>query len=298
MPSIQHQFLARAVPKIRRSSEVEDPEAVRRERLAAQAKADTTPPHRIVHGCDVDTVEGYGFPVHVLRTKGSSPQRSVLYLHGGGYVEHADRVHWKLVVTLAERLDARIVFPVYPLAPAHSWRDSHEQMLALFEQVAIESPHGVVLAGDSAGGGYALAVAEHLSRRTGPQPTHVVLISPWVDLTNAAPDTTAAAARDPWLKLSRLRLNAQWWAAGDKETRPELSPLYGDLTRLPPGLMFCGTLDTLHPQCRQLAERAEEQGWDLTYVEEPDLLHVYPLLPIPEAKRALATTLEFLSRPA
>ncbi len=298
MPSIQHQFLARAIPKVRRSTEVDDPARLRREKLAEQAGADTAPPHRVVHGCDVSSIDGFGFPVHDLRVTGTVPTRTVLYLHGGGYVSHADRAHWKYVVALTQRLDARVVFPVYPLAPEFTWRDSHPRMLSLFEQVAIESPRGVVLAGDSAGGGYALAVAQQIAHRAGPQPTHVVLISPWVDLTNAAPGTAAASARDPWLRLSRLRLSAEWWSGGDDQTRSELSPSYGDLANLPPTLMFCGTLDTLYPQCRELAERAREQGWDLTYVEQPDLLHVYPILPVPEAKQALATTLDFLGRPA
>ena len=294
MPSVQHQFLARVIPKVRRSSEVEDPEKVRREKLAEHAKADTTPPTRVVRGCDVHTLDGLGFPVYDLLVTGTDPERSVLYLHGGGYISHADRVHWRYAVTLAERLDARIIFPVYPLAPEFTWRDSHPQLLSLFEQLAIDSPHGVTLTGDSAGGGYALALAEQLALRAGPQPTHVVLISPWVDLTNAAPGTAAASARDPWLKMSRLRLCARWWSGGDDPTRPELSPLHGDLSKLPSALMFCGTLDTLYPQCRELADRAREQGWDLTYVEEPDLLHVYPILPIPEAKKALTATLNFL----
>lgn len=294
MPSLQHQFLARAVPRVRRSPAVEDPGEVRRLTLDEQAKADTAPPARVLHGCEVGTLAGCGFPVHDLKVAGTDPRRSVVYLHGGGYVAHADRKHWKYVATLAERLDARIVFPLYPLAPGSTWRDSHPQMLSLFERVAIESPHGVTLAGDSAGGGYALALAEQLALRAGPQPTHVVLLSPWVDLTNAAPGTAAAAARDPWLRPSRLRLYATWWSGGDDETRPELSPLYGELSGLPPTLMFCGTLDTLYPQCRDLADRARGRGWELTYVEEPDLLHVYPILPVPEARRALATTLDFL----
>lgn len=294
MPSVQHQFLARTIPRFRRSREVEDPERVRHEKLAEHASADTAPPRRVLHGFALTRLEGHGFPVHDLRVTGTDPRRTVLFLHGGGYTTHADRVHWKYVATLAQRLDARVVFPVYPLAPESTWRDSHSSLVSLVEQVAIESPHGVVLSGDSAGGGYALALAQQLARRSGPQPTHVVLISPWVDLTNAAPGTAAAAARDPWLRLSRLRLYAQWWAGGDDETRPELSPAYGDLTGLPPTLMFCGTLDTLYPQCRELAARGLAQGWELTYVEEPDLLHVYPLLPIPEARRALETTLDFL----
>ena len=297
VPSPQHQLLARVMPVVRRRGEVGDADVLRRRVLAEQARAATDPPARTVRGCEVTTRADLGFPVHELRVRGTDPGRAVLYLHGGGYVAHADPGHWRYVVRLARRLDARVVLPAYPLAPQWTWRDSHPAVLSLFEQLAIESPRGVVLAGDSAGGGFALALAQQLAARPGPQPTHLVLLSPWLDLTNAAPGTAEANARDPWLRLTRLRLAGSWWAGGDDETRPEVSPLYGDPAGLPPTLMFCGTLDTFHPQCRELVHRAEGTGWDLAYVEEPDLLHVFPILPVPEAAHALATTLEFLAEP-
>ena len=181
---------------------------------------------------EVGQIHGFGFPVHDLRVAGSSPKRTLLYLHGGGYVSPLDGAHWRYVTRLARRFDLRVVLPEYPLAPSHSWRDSHDALVRLFEQVAIESPGGVVLAGDSAGGGYALALAQQIAARPGPQPTHLVLLAPWVDLTDQTPGTVEAAARDPWLKLSRLRLFGQWWAGDDDVTRPEVSPVNGDLTRL------------------------------------------------------------------
>ncbi len=78
--------------------------------------------------------------------------------------------------------------------------------------------------------------------------------------------------------------------------RPEVSPALADLSGLPPALMFCGTRDTLVPGCRLLARRAGEAGWELTYVEVPDLIHVFAMLPfIPEARKAWHQTLGFLA---
>lgn len=295
MPSLQHAVLATVIPRIRRSSEVTDPEALRAEMLAA-TPAEAGPPRRVARGLEVGTVDGVGFPVHDVRVAGTEPTRTVLYLHGGGYVGGVDAAHWRYVARLARELGVRVVMPAYPLAPRHTWRDSHDAMLGLFEQVAIESPGGVVLAGDSAGGGYALALAQQVAARPGPQPTELVLVAPWVDLTDGTPGTAEAAARDPWLKVSRLRTFGRWWAGDDDVTRPEVSPLNGDLAGLPRALMWCGTRDLLQPQCRLLADRAAEAGWDLTYVEEPGLIHVYPILPVPEARRAMAELTEFLAR--
>jgi acetyl esterase/lipase len=158
----------------------------------------------------------------------------------------------------------------------------------------------MVLGGDSAGGGYALAIAQALRDRGSSQPTHLLLHAPWVDLTTSTPETVEVSAGDPWLFLGKLHAYAGWWAGSEDDlARPEVSPALGDLSGLPPGLVFCGTRDTLMPGCRLLARLGSEAGWELTYVEVPDLIHVFPMLPlIPEARRAWRQTLDFLGRAA
>jgi epsilon-lactone hydrolase len=283
------------IPVIRRAAEVDDPARVRRQVLAGQRKSRDTPPPRAVRGLDVAEIDGVGFPVHDVQVAGTSPTRTVLFLHGGGFVGGIDRFHWRFVATLARETGSRVVVPAYPLTPRHTWRDSHPPLLDLFEQLAIQSPGGVALVGDSAGGGLALALAQQIARRPGPQPTRLVLVSPWVDLTGTTPGTEEAAAYDPWLKLSKLKLYGGWWAGDDDPARPEVSPLHGDYAGLPRTLVLCGTRDLLVPQVREAVRRAGAAWVHVTYREERGLLHVYPLLPIPEARAALRDVVEFLS---
>jgi acetyl esterase/lipase len=120
-----------------------------------------------------------------------------------------------------------------------------------------------------------------------------VLFAPFVDLTLETPGTDEAAARDPWLTLSKARLYGRWWGDG-RPADPEASPLFADLAGLPPTLLMCGTRDLLQPQVRELALRAEQAAVAVTYVEEPGLMHVYPLLPVPEAERAWSQVKAFL----
>ena len=127
------------------------------------------------HEEHIDNV--HGFPVFTLwKPDGRSatkvaPKRSVVYLHGGAYVRGLVSWHWRFMVKLADTLGARAVLPAYPLAPEFTVEDSFEEMVSLVEEVIADSPGGVVLAGDSAGGGYALAVAEALRDRGGPSPS-------------------------------------------------------------------------------------------------------------------------------
>lgn len=294
VPSLTHRVLVRAIPRVRRSSEVVEPEQTRREILARQADRAAPPAARVVRGCAVRTLDGLPFPVFEVVSPGTAPDRSVLYLHGGGFVSGIDRFHWRYAATLARSGGLRVVVPAYPLTPTHTWRDCHEPLLDLVEQTAIASPGGVTLMGDSAGGGLALALAQQVARRPGPQPTHLVLIAPWVDLAGTTPGTEDARRADPWLRLSKLRLFGSWWAGGDDVTRPEVSPLHGDFTGLPRTLVLCGTRDLLLPQVREAVRRATAAGVPVTYREEEGLLHVYPILPVPEARSALRDVLRFL----
>ncbi len=296
--------MARVVPRVRGSRELDDEpnERARVERwhegLDRSLPTGSTPRFDRRYSVVTELLPG-GFPSYSIVRRGAVPARTVLYLHGGGYMAPISAWQVRYAARLASALDARIVMPDYPLAPEHSWRASHDDLVALAERLAGEpSDRGLVLAGDSSGGGLALAIAETVRDRGGPQPDRLLLISPWVDLTTSTVETDALDAVDPWLFIGKVRAYAAWWAGRPEDLgRPEVSPGLGDLAGLPPALMFCGTRDLLVPGCRLLVRRAAEAGWDLTYVEEPDLIHVYPILPgLPEAARAWRRTVEFLGR--
>ena len=298
MPSRRHALLANVVPRLRKARELESLEVERERILAGQAGRDRSLPTRAVpffarRFSVVREDLPAGFPAYAITPRGTTPARTLLFLHGGGFVAPIDPFHLRYAAKLARALGARVVVPDYPLTPEHTWRDSHEPLVELAQRYAGD---GLVLLGDSAGGCLALAVAETVRDRGGPQPTHLVLISPWVDLSESTPETATVTASDPWLWIGKMRAYARWWAGSEEDlARPEVSPALGDLAGLPRGLMFFGTRDSLWPGGKLLVRRAAEAGWDLTYVEEPGLIHVYPVLPlIPEARTAFRQTLEFL----
>ncbi len=300
MPSRLHAVYARVVPRMRKAGEMRGDEPAERARVEAwHATLDRTLPTGAVRRFDkrfaVVTEDVAGFPAYVITPRRAAPTRTLFYLHGGGFMAPISAWQVRYAALLADAIDARVVLPDYPLAPEHSWRDSFEPVAALAARWAGE-PGGTVLAGDSSGGGYALALALALRDRGGAQPTHLVLHAPWVDLTTSTPETDAYDEVDPWLFKGKMRTYAQWWAGTPEDLgRPAVSPGLGDLSGLPPALMFYGTRDLLAPGCRLLRRRAAEAGWDLTAVEERGLIHVYPLLPyLPEARRAFARTVEFV----
>ncbi len=298
MPSPLHALLATAIPRLTGAGDLVDAERERAFVVERQQARGRELPTWSVPGFArrfaVERQDAGGFPSYVLTRRGHRPSRTVVHLHGGAYVAPIDAVHVRYGLALAKALDARLVLPDYPLAPEHTWRDSHTQLADLTAEWAGRDG-GAVLVGDSAGGGLALAVAQTLRDRGGPRPGRMVLHSPWADLTMSAPGTDEYDRRDTWLFLSKGLEYAGWWAGSpDDLARPEVSPALGDLAGLPPAIMFYGGRELLTPTCRALARRAAEAGWSLTAVEEPGAMHVYSLLPgLPERRRALHRTVEF-----
>lgn len=297
MPSLQHTIASWVMPVLRRDMSPDDVPAMRAALTEQNRLLEEGPPRDVRKTHEESISNVHGFPVFELWPEGAEAlSRSVLYLHGGAYVRPADERHWHFATRLAGALGARTVLPCYPLGPESTVEDSFEEMVELFGEVAAQSPDGVVLVGDSAGGGYALALAEALRDRGGPQPDRLVLIAPWVDLTGSTPGVLEAAERDPCLSFPHLSIYATFWAGSDDPKRladPRVSPGLGDLSGLPPALMLCGTRDLLQPGCDALFARADEAGWPLEYVVAPGLMHVYPLLPVPEAREAMEHIVQF-----
>ncbi|MEU4155323.1 alpha/beta hydrolase [Actinoplanes sp. NPDC026670] len=111
----------------------------------------------------------------------------------------------------------------------------------------------------------------------------VTAIAPWLDLSISNPEVDKVEPHDPWLRRPGLRPLAAAWAGEIPLQDPRLSPLFGDLTRLPPLQILVGTRDITLPDCRLLRDRLPPTV-PLTYHEEPGAVHVYPLLPVPEAR--------------
>lgn len=292
-PSLSHRVVSFAIPRLRPRVEIRDLDKFRNALIAKNRTRATAPPTALRRNHDISSID-IGFPAWVLTPKGRGWSRTIVHLHGGSFTSPAAPQQWGWAARLAERTEARVVFPAYPLAPEHTWRDAHPPLVGLLEDLLAEGP--VVLSGDSAGGGLALGVAEALRDCGGPQPSHLVLLAPWVDLTGSAPGFAEAAARDPWLSYDNHDAYALFWA-GTAENLPrfEVSPGLGRLDGLPRALMFCGTHDMLYAGCAALAERAQEAGWDLDFEVGHGLLHVYPLLPIAEARPALRRAVAFLN---
>ena len=217
----------------------------------------------------------------------------ILYLHGGAYVFDFLAPQWAIATGLVDRTGGELVAPLYPLAPEHDVETGLAAAEASYRALVTEvGAARVVIAGDSAGGGLALALAQRLRDTGAPQPAGLALIFPWLDATCTAPDQPAIEALDPLLDLAQLREAGRMWAGAGDPGAPPVSPLFGDQTGLPPAIAVVGTRDVLLPDTRRyVAQRPDTEAY-----EYAGMFHGFVCAPVPEARRALDAIGAFIAR--
>jgi acetyl esterase/lipase len=295
MPSWQARLLALGVRLIgvRR---VYDGEKNIRRSIAADRKRGPALPHaRLRERFFVEQRRVAGRTVFTLSPRDRVAQRHLLYLHGGGYVLSIMDPHWKLIETLLDRLNCAVTVPFYPLAPEQTVGDVWAMLLPLYQALTAEIGAGhLTVMGDSAGGNLALSLAMQVRDRSLPLPARVVMISPSLDVTFTDPAMQVLDRMDPITSLRGCRVLGRLYA-GDLDPRdPVISPLFGSLKELPPLAIFTGTRDIVNVDARRLREKAAGEGAPLAWFEYPEMLHVWPLFPLPEAKRAIDQIVTFI----
>ncbi|WP_369026064.1 alpha/beta hydrolase [Qipengyuania sp. RANM35] len=271
------------------------------ERIAElRRKPSPRPGKGVLAKFDVSEDNSRGYPVITMVPKGAAESDAphLLYLHGGGYVMDVAALHWSALARLCSILGASATVPVYPLAPEHKAPHILGEMRKLYGEL-VES-HGaqrITIMGDSAGGGMSLALAQIIRDDDGPLPGSLVLFSPWLDATASEPEQKEIEKRDRMIAVSGLEACGQLYRGELELTDPRVSPLFGAVQGLPPMAIFSGTSDILVVDGRRLDARLRETGLSThEYHEYHGMFHVWMLLPIPEGRRAIEQTADFICR--
>lgn len=227
-----------------------------------------------------------------ITAPGADADRAVLYLHGGGYVIGSISTHRALAATLSREAKARVLVIDYRLAPEHPHPAAVDDSVASYRWLLKQglSPKRLVVAGDSAGGGLAVATLVALRDAGEKLPACGVCLSPWVDLEGIGDSMTSKAGLDPMVKKDGLLQLAGLYLGGKHPRTPLAAPLYADLSGLPPLLIVVGTWETLLDDAARLAERARKAGVDVTYEPAEGMIHVWQLFAplLDEGKQSLA----------
>jgi len=217
--------------------------------------------------------------------------RTILYLHGGGYVLGSPLSHRDMVGAIADAAHARAFIADYRLGPEHPFPAAVEDAVAAYQGLVDSGidPAKLCIAGDSAGGGLTVAALVAIRDRKLPLPAGGICISPWADLTCSSNSMTSMAEADPMLKPDALRWMAGLYLNGQDPKSPLASPVFADLEGLPPLLIQVGTEEALYDDAITLSRVAHEAGVDATLEVWEGMMHVWHLMAklIPEGKQAI-----------
>lgn len=265
---------------------VDVPLAVQREEWEAAAAQAQLPP-----GIVVEQVTIEGLPGEWVGNAGAEPGQVLFFLHGGGYSSGSCVTHRELAAYLCIAAGVRVFLLNYRLVPEHSFPAAIEDAVTGYRWLLGQGfqPGQVVIGGDSAGGGLAMATLLKLRDQDLALPAAGVLLSPWVDLALNGSTLQSRTGRDPLVSVAGLAAAAALYAGTADRMHPLLSPLYADLRGLPPLLIQVGDDELLLSDATRLAERAQAAGVPVTLEVWEAMWHVWQSFAatLPEAREAI-----------
>jgi acetyl esterase/lipase len=246
----------------------------------------------------VETADANGVAAEWTMAPEAEPARAVLFLHGGGYVSGSLDSHRHMIGQAGREARSRTLSIAYRLAPEHPFPAALEDAIAGYHFLLSQGfdPKRIAVAGESAGGGLAIAMLVSLRDRGIPLPACTWCSSPWVDLEAIGGSMTAKASVDPLIQKAYLMEVAAAYLKGVDPRTPLASPLYADLRGLPPMLIQVGSAETLLDDSVRLAGVAGAAGVRVTLEVWPDMIHAWHLFypQLADGRRALAQVGAFI----
>ena len=229
----------------------------------------------------------------------SSDNHTILYFHGGAYFAGSITTHRDFAAQLVKATGFRVLLVDYRLAPENPYPAAVEDATAAYRWLLNQgfSPSKIIIAGDSAGGGLSIATLVDLRVSGDPFPAGAVCISPWTDLALTGDLIQNKAQTDFICTPAMLRNSAKLYCGTNNAKLPLISPLYADLSGLPPLLIHVGTEETLLDDLIRLAEVAQNAGMEVDLHVWPKMFHVFILASyLPEAKAAMGMIKSFIQQ--
>lgn len=220
-----------------------------------------------------------GLKVERVRHKGNTPKFALIQLHGGAYVLDFNDTYRKTALKyLSLHADMEVLSPIYSLAPQHPYPAALEESVRLYKYLlehGYESSN-IMIAGDSAGGGLAIATTLYLRDHDIPLPKALIVMSPWTNLAMNGESHEKNKYIDPMFGEGTKPLNVTAYVRRHDVTDPYISPKYGDFTRFTDMLMFVGGHELIESDTLDVAEAAKENN-EIVVHDFQGMFHVFPL---------------------
>ena len=198
-----------------------------------------------------------------------------MFIHGGGYYRGSIDATRATVARISAEAKVRCISIEYRLAPEHPFPAAVDDTYTAYNWLLKEgiNPKNIIVSGQSAGGGLCLALLLKIKENNGFQPKGAVAISPWTDLSQSGKTMITNANIDPVISKQYLDRMANLYLSKTPNISPLASPLYGDLSGLPPMLVQVGSAETMLDDSKRFVERAKEAKVDVQIEVWEDMFH-------------------------
>lgn len=254
-------------------------------------------PKKTPRDITIEAIEENGVCGEWHKVDNADPERTILYLHGGGYVFGSAKSHRALTFEMARASRTKIFSLDYRLAPEHPFPAAVDDAIAAYRWLLDKGrdPAKMMISGDSAGGGLALALTYAIKARGLPMPACLALYSPWTDLAVTGASVDENDLTDAMFRAEFIRGGVGRVLNSADPKAPLASPLYADVEGFPPTLFYASDDEVLLDDSTRMHERLREAGVPSTLVRHKGLPHVWPVFvaTIPEARVTIAETADF-----
>ena len=284
--SISSYLVSKALPKVREKYfTVKEDETL--------VESDYEIPTNLDLSCSI-SYELIGGRKFYYLNKESEEKLTFFYFHGGGFVREFFDAQWKFLSRLVNKTNGKVVTPIYRLAPFGNIFEIYDYFLPFYEKYLSSHPEEkIVFMGDSAGGNIVASIYLELIKRNIKLPDRLILISPWLDLTNSNPETKEYIDKDPLLTFEGLVKASEYWCGSHDKKDPMFSPIYAEPSLFKNTLVTYGDRELFYPDIKIFADSISGDPSNKILFKHK-MNHVYPLYPIREAKEALKVIVDFV----
>lgn len=230
--------------------------------------------------------------------KTKKPKYTILYIHGGGYMNTVNATHWAYADALAQELNANVIVPIYQTIGLGDWKDAYRLLNILYTNIRAKTKTPIILLGDSAGGGLATGFCEYLAKQGKKQPNKLILFSPWLDISCSNKEIVNYQDRDLRLSVSQLVDYGSQWANGLDMSDYKLSPINGDVSKLKNVYLFVGTEEIFYPDVQEFYQKLKDKKRKVKLTVGEGMFHDYPLYinQLDEADKAFQEVTKFIKK--
>lgn len=216
-----------------------------------------------------------------------SKEKIILYVHGGNFVQRANRFQINFAKKIAEETNSTLVIPMYDLLPSGDYKKMNDILHAVYNKISMLEQKDIIFMGDSAGGGAVLSFAMQLRESHKYSPSNIILISPWLDLSMTNPQLYNDEKKDKMNCVEGIKYEGKLWANGDDVCNSIISPMYGTFDNLGKISLIFGGQGILSSECKRFDELLSQSKIDHNYIFYENEGHDFAVFPTNESKKVI-----------